>query len=252
MDEIRDTSKADPIGRFFDKQNVRTTPFGANQSADRAYRRAERIVAALFLITNHISPNESLRTAVRNKALSILENTIALRHEMRSVNSGALSELRVSIRNLISLNSILAVSGFLSTQNAQAVSEALDDFGTFLTSAQNSPLSEMNQLSREGMIDLPNLIKDVKDKRAIRDRSLVVSDKNNATDDTPQSRELDVRKRAIVSILEKGGAFGIRDIASHLPEYSEKMIQRDLADLVDSAKVKKIGLKRWSRYSIAS
>ena len=69
MDGKTDIQKSNPLVRFFDKQTVRTNPFGANQSADRAYRRAERLVAALFLVTNHISADEPIRVSIRSGAL---------------------------------------------------------------------------------------------------------------------------------------------------------------------------------------
>jgi DNA-binding HxlR family transcriptional regulator len=50
-------------------------------------------------------------------------------------------------------------------------------------------------------------------------------------------------------VLRSQGELGIKDVVSNLPEYSEKMIQRELAELVAAGRVKKTGLKRWSRYT---
>ena len=60
---------------------------------------------------------------------------------------------------------------------------------------------------------------------------------------------LSVREREVTEILRTGGALGIKDIASNLPEYSEKMIQRELSVLVIGGRIKKTGLKRWSKYT---
>lgn len=54
-----------------------------------------------------------------------------------------------------------------------------------------------------------------------------------------------------MDILKFGGILGIKDIASNLPQYSEKMIQRELASLVQKGFVQKTGAKRWSRYQVA-
>jgi DNA-binding HxlR family transcriptional regulator len=40
------------------------------------------------------------------------------------------------------------------------------------------------------------------------------------------------------------------EYAYNLPEFSEKMIQRELAALVQEGVVMKQGEKRWSRYSL--
>jgi len=58
------------------------------------------------------------------------------------------------------------------------------------------------------------------------------------------------RGERIIDILKSGGILGIRDISANLPQYSEKMIQRELADLVETGKVRKLGAKRWSRYQL--
>jgi hypothetical protein len=55
-----------------------------------------------------------------------------------------------------------------------------------------------------------------------------------------------------MEILRVGGALGIKDIAANLPEYREKMIQRELLDLAAKGRIRKIGLKRWSKYSLVA
>ena len=58
------------------------------------------------------------------------------------------------------------------------------------------------------------------------------------------------RSDRIMDMLKVGGMLGIKDISTNLPQYSEKMIQRELAELVTSGRVRKLGAKRWSRYEI--
>jgi hypothetical protein len=254
MDDIRDIRKSDPISIFLDKQRIKTSPFGANQSAERLYRRAERTVAAIFLITNHLSEDEDLRKEARAQALKILNEMVFLRDEMRSPNSNRATSIRRSIRYLLSIVRMLPIAGFLSIQNATAVCEALDEVGNFLLTAQNTSLSENITLMSENLYDTHEMyIKDIKDTQKrrtsdvkdIKNTHNLSNSTNAATDDG-----LDVRKQNIIAILQSTESLGIKDIAANLPEYSEKMIQRELVDMVASGKVKKTGLKRWSRYSL--
>ena len=251
MDNIKDIQKKDALARFFDPQTIRTNPFGENRSADRAYRRAERIVAALFLVTNHVPESEALRFSTRRTGLRMLEQIIALRDEMRTADSTHSILCRASIRHLISLVRVLSVSGFVSMQNTQTVIEGLDDLGLFLEASTTSALSESTTLTRDDLrgIQAGN-IKDIKDTRSIKDR-ISVKDAKDVSDTRTKTEELTVREGEIIEILRGNGTLNIKDIASNLPEYSEKMIQRDLAHLVTAGKVKKSGFKRWSRYSIA-
>src|SRR3989344_1780995 len=242
----REVQKTNPLLRFFDKQTTRTNPFGSNQSAGRAHRRAERLVAALFLVTNHIQPNESIRISVRSQGLQMLENILAMRDEMRT-DSHTVVACRASIRHLISLVRMLAVAGYLSSQNTVIVIEGLDDLGAFLNTAQNSALSESLPLSQEGFSDTRE--GHIKDSSNIKDITSV-KDNNITSDSVSNKKGLHVREGSILAILRSGGELGIRDIAANLPEYSEKMIQRHLAHLIASGRVQKSGLKRWSRYSV--
>lgn len=250
MDESNDIQKAGSLSRFFDGSSVRTNPFGSNQAAHRAYRRAERLVAALYLVTNHISREEPLRASVRSEALLILEGVLSLRDEMRATESQNINHCRVSIRHLVSLVRMLPVAGLLSIQNTNVVVEGLDELGNFLEVSRGSPLSESISLRREDFLDVNGTpLKDITDIRSIKDTK-IIKDVSNVSETRP-GVGLSVREQSILGVLRGGGELGIRDIASNLPEYSEKMIQRDLVGLVGAGRVKKTGLKRWSRYSIA-
>lgn len=261
MDEIKDIQRTDSVSRFIDQHNVRTNPFGENRAAERAYKRVERIAAGLYMLTNHISKDEPIRSHVRSTASLILSDTLRLKDEMRSAQSNFVSELQGKIRYLISLVRIMTVSGFVSQQNASVVVEALDELGNFIMASQRSILSENVTLTREDLTDVratsfkapvqrsrndSSDIKEIKD--TIRDGSNVSMSKTQKD----SIGELSVRVQSILEILKVGGSLGIKDITANLPEYSEKMIQRELLDLVSKGAVKKVGLKRWSRYSIAA
>lgn len=57
----------------------------------------------------------------------------------------------------------------------------------------------------------------------------IIKDKHNSSDD-------------------KG--ISVKDIASQFTDYSEKTIQRELNDLIEKGKIKKVGAKRWSKYKL--
>src|ERR1700722_9653066 len=114
MDDIKDSQRGDNFSKFIDGQDVRTDPFGKNRSAERLYRRVERIVAALYLLTRHIPDTEPLRMEVRSVAISLLEKVLDLKDEMRASESEAISAFESSVRRLISLVRILTAAGRVS------------------------------------------------------------------------------------------------------------------------------------------
>jgi hypothetical protein len=54
MDNKKDIQKTRDISHFVHKQMLKIEPFGENKMGERAYRKAERLVAATYLLTNHI------------------------------------------------------------------------------------------------------------------------------------------------------------------------------------------------------
>jgi hypothetical protein len=217
---------------------------------EKAYRRAERLVAACHLLTNHLDPQEPLRKSIRESAVNMLMQTLALRDEMRTVGSQKTVSVEVSIRHLISLTRILAVAGYVSFENADVLTDGLDDLAYFIETSKRSSLSENVRLSREEMLnnvfeDRTSFIKDIKDKESIiKDRA----DFNKTDGGT--SNTLNKRMQGIVEVLRNNIDLGIKEIGLNLPEYSEKMIQRELADLVSQGLVTKTGLRRWSKYTL--
>lgn len=248
MDDIKDGQKGDNFSRFIDAQQVRTDPFGKNRAAERLYRRVERIVAALYLVTKHIPETEPLRLEIRSEGIGLLEKVLGLRDEMRAIESSSLISFESSIRRLISLVRILTAAGRASFQNAETIIGALDELVGFVSASQRSSMSETITISREEILgDTSPLIdrsslKDVKDTRRIT--------RDNKDKDSTGTASNTSRTEGIVSILRGAGGLGIKDISSRLPDYSEKMIQRELASLVRAGRVKKEGFKRWSKYSL--
>jgi hypothetical protein len=251
MDNLKDISHKDSLSTFLDSTSIRTSSFGNNVAGERAYLRAERIAAATHLLTNHISPGEPLRLSSRSVAIALLGSVLKLRDEMRSREGQQLKEVQSLVRELISLVRILTVAGRVSMQNAEVVIAALDDLGVSLTTSQRTALSESVLLTREDFAlgaAQAHAILDTWRRKGMRRPKDEKPRANEASDNATPVRG---RPEEVLGILSTHGQLGIKDIAANLPEYSEKMVQRELKKLVASGRVKKMGAKRWSRYSLA-
>jgi hypothetical protein len=252
MDNNKDKQRFEAIALSIDSKQIRTNPFGENKSGERAYRRAERLVAALHLVTNHVPEDEPLRRRIRSLGPDLLTLMLEGKDEMRSSGSTKMRAVSSVIRELISLVRMLAVAGLLSQQNAEILTDALDDLWQFVSTSQKSFLSESVRLSREDFMDVRDqkgvsFIKDITDTRSNKD-TVTIKDTENLRASAPENT---TRGESIIEVLRTGGILNISDIAANLPEFSEKMIQRTLLDLVLAGRVKKIGEKRWSRYVLS-
>ena len=253
MDGIKATDKKDSIAHFLNDKAIRTNPFGDNLSGARMYLRAEKIVAAVYLVTRHISENEPSRVHAREATIGLLQSLLSLRDEMRVSGSHAVTQAYIAIRKLMSLIRVLSIGGNLSMANAEILIDALDDLGSLLNASQKTALSESVVLSREdflgatktsGMHDYAEGSSKGHSRRSIKDVRKRIGEQS---DTNHKGR----RAENILGVLGANGKLGIKDIAAHLPEYSEKMIQRELKDLVANGKARKSGSKRWSMYTLA-
>lgn len=251
IDSIRDQRDISSILSILDDYQIKTRPFGANISGENSYRRAERISAALHVMTNHISEEEPLRSIIRNKCIELLTIILELRSGLRTPASEKGQSALATIRELISLVRLLAVSGFLSVSNANALTEALDELGSLIVVSQRSTLAEQVTISREDFIPSSPASPRIEHSSSAQRRA-----QRAEAQDVPQEHpsqalhEPSSRSQRIMEILKLGGVLGIKDVSSNLPQYSEKMVQRELAGLVAEGKVRKIGAKRWSKYGL--
>lgn len=253
MDGKKDIDKVVQMTRILDFEASRSSPFGKNTLGDNAYRRAERIVAALHLLTMHISGDEPLRREIRNVANDLLPAILELRPGFRTSGSEAISETRSCIAHLVSLVRVLAVSGLISPGNAESLIMALAELAALFDSERVS-MSEDISLSREDLIPRPRIQEQMTSQRQQSLKDMIIKDKKTSKTQVLDYRENNaslLRSNSVLSVLSRGGFFGIKDIHSHLPEYSEKMVQRTLAELISMGKVRKIGSKRWSQYALS-
>ena len=248
---IKETQK-NRIEEIFDDKLLRTNPFGDNISAEHGYRRAERIMAAVHLMTSHIEQGEPLRNSLRSESILLIDHALLLQGELRAVGSEHVRRMQGSIRKLISLIRLASISGRVSEQNANILVDALDDLGSFLSTAQRSTLAESIPLSRDDLIPrttTPRIEARSRSAKITFQTPQAVKDKS-IKDIVRKETSPSTRASQILDILKKGGLLGIKDIVAMLPEYSEKMVQRDLASMADAGQVRKVGEKRWSRYEI--
>jgi len=174
----------------------------------------------------------------------MVAKALDVRVSLRSDQSPEGQGLLARIRQLVTEARLLGVSGYVSQPNVSVLVSALDEVGHLLVSAQRSSLSDMHVLAHDDLV--PPI---VSERRAYASRPT----RGTIKDSLPSKGHTEAaapgnRGERILATLRSGDLLGIKDISVGLPEYSEKMIQRELADLVASGRVRKVGAKRWSRY----
>lgn len=258
MDSIKDTRGVQEVSKLLDNQQLKTNPFGQNVSGEQAYRRAERIATALHLLTNHIPDDEPARSHARGLSREMLSIILSLRDGFRASGGVKIRSAHACIRELISLIKILAISGFISFQNAETMNEALDELGHFLAAAQRTMLAENVSLStgdfavqRDPHIRVgTQKYKKTNTQETIKDTKDTSKTSSTGVEMGIKDTQTAARSLVILNILKTGPALGIKDIAAYFPEVSEKTVLRVLNDMIVTRSIRAIGEKRWRKYLI--
>jgi hypothetical protein len=216
-------------------------------------KKTEKLVSAIYLLTEYLSDNEPLKTELKKTGLDLLTLSLSLPNK----------SFQLSTLKLLSLLEILFVGNFISEMNYTILKR---EFEALLDTVQNSDneghknkgiifpehFFEANQVDSMTMSAISkghNIMSDSmmsfkKSAETVRSGELKLKDKSNGPSEKVGRQDI------IIDLLKKNKELGIKDFARAIKDCSEKTIQRELATLVSKGQIKKEGEKRWSRYSL--
>lgn len=232
--------------------------------------KAEKVLSAVYLVTEHIKDEEIIKDKVRSLASQILtdffqathQNDQALKRHFWRVISSRLSELAAFLR-------VAETAGLVSLMNADIILREIDGLygrvGSYLKIKPNEgslpalgtpEASSVQELFTPGVeakepvkaADSVGVSTPVSQPLPKKDTSFAVKDTMVKTLD--KGKEMKTRQEKIKDILKEHGKLSIKHIARHIPGCSEKTVQRDLNKMIDVAQVVREGEKRWSVYRL--
>lgn len=194
--------------------------------------KGQKIIAALFLVTAHLSEQDPLRHELRTLAVKLATADHVVRKELCAVITG-LVEAAVLAR-------------MIGESNARIIQVELKYFGDSTstddgTIASLFPLAQHSE-SYKGQSTIKKTT-DIGMSFITKAPSLFVQEKKQIN-----TKEKGNRHEKILSYINERKSANIKDISLLFPEVSEKTIQRELGSLVASGKITKRGNKRWSIY----
>ena len=256
------------------------------------YKKIERVVSALFLVTNFLSDSEPLKWQIRGVATGTLSHTIS-----SSINPVSRSEagsfLSIDLVKIVSFLDIAYVAGLVSEMNFLVLKKELgnliesinDNYSSDTSLVSNNvsiskdfftvPQDQLKQNdtsehefvtpvfpgeSRTPRSDLnPGYArgnnptqKQKKYKGQNYIKDKYTFDENFAAQSSVSNKNTDDRERNIIELLKTKSNLTIKDFSSVIKGFSDKTIQRELLRLVKLNVLKKEGERRWSRYSLAT
>lgn len=238
-------------------------PLTGGSSFSNIYNKSYRLSAAVFMIANIIEGDENLKTQIKRLALSLVSTSIQLKDRTFSDAQKIVGEIEKVSLELMSLLNIASVAGFITDMNASILKE---EFESFLEALKyfsaafetNRSVSVKNIFENEDLEVVKkeishsfkgdNIVEKNEEKSDKVEKSF---DQNRQTGNGSKSfKRKDVRRETIYEFIKGHNNSNIKDIVPNIIGCSEKTIQRELIELIKEGKIRKIGERRWSRYSI--
>lgn len=230
------------------------------------YTKTEKIVTALYLVTNFLSDSEPLKWKARSLGGELLSLANVLKDKYASQREAAVLSMESIVLELGSLLDIARNAGLMSEMNAGILRSELESLVAAVLERKDLVGSPNFLIDSSFFGDVPPPVPPQFSANEARPFSVAAvagaADKGHRRPSPRQKAQAeagehvgvaekkDSRRKDILSIVGQSESVTIKDISTVLKSVSEKTIQRELLALVGEGVLKKEGERRWSRYSI--
>lgn len=189
--------------------------------------KGQKISAALYLVTNHLSDNDPIKAGLRRCAVALLESS---------------TDRPEKVQLIINLLQAAALAHIVSEQNVTILIQEITRYVQGSTHPKGVFGTLFDGLPEENST-ISSKTKQFSSVSYMTDRSTADSKSHSSILEIKNKRQ-----NQILTFINMRKSAGIKDIAALFPDVSEKTIQRELGVLVESGKITKRGSKRWSLY----
>lgn len=235
-------------------------------------KKTEKLVTALYMVTDYMDADEVLKTKLRSLGVSLLSDIHKLQTLSYLDQRSTISRLLSQVSELLSFVSIASTMGFISEMNSSILNREFENLFSLLeahkandkhfTFTLDGKMFEVEDKAEENLAsknsssesNFPNghFAKKINQNLSTRELHLPAQNHKGLQVKVTSPLEKEARTQKIISLIKdtdisKAG-ISIKDISSAFKDCGEKTIQRELNALVAKGLIKKIGSKRWSRY----
>lgn len=243
------------------------------------FKKTERLVSAIYLITSFLSDSEPIKWKLRDTATRLLSHSINLSSQGHHNRVDKMNNFTIESFEIISFLEICNFSGILSPMNCNIIRFEIEKIielvelrerglrakfllsKSFFETEESYPsnntkldhtiesLNEKDNTKTKDQIFNENLVSEINSHKG----HILTKDINK----TPISKghivkDKNQRYEVIINLLKKTKEINVKDVSGIISDCSEKTIQRELLSLVEKGVLKKEGERRWSKYSLAS
>ena len=223
------------------------------------YNRSYRLAAAVFVISNLMDQNDELRTKIKKLSLDLVSMSVNLKDTSFPNTKKLMIDIEKNSLELMSMLDIASVSGLVSKMNGDVLKEEFQSFileiNKFSERLEGDKNVSFDGIFKESLVTNINNNLEKTNLRyynevgeMYKNEQKIIS--NNGLKNGNGHKRKDLRKNTILNFIKGHNNVNIKDIVPNITGCSEKTVQRELIQLVSEGKIRKIGERRWSRYSI--
>jgi hypothetical protein len=250
-------------------------PNSLEKSLFVSLKKIDKIVAALYLVTDVMNPDVPLTHTIRTQSLELLSAAAALVGGAQPLSRDRIARLLVQVDHVASLVRIGSIAHHISPMNADIIETELGKVvGVLSDAAQQFAATESSFIASPVKVAQPVVSSDIlkeksfdetlqrlASKRHQNDIKTTLIGKNDTVNDitqikttfqndiTTKANKID-RKQEILQAIKGSQPSTLNDLRRLIKDCSEKTLQRELAALIAMGLVRKEGNKRWTTYKV--
>jgi hypothetical protein len=231
------------------------TLFKDNPHLAYLYKKTEKLVSALYLLSSFISDKEPIKWQMREEGVNLLSQSLCLSDRMSSERMLAYTNFISTGLKFLSFLEVSFLGGIISEMNYTVLKYEFESLIKFVESKETMGSvkglifpEHFFAVQDDYSAPVPNVLS--KGQGAVSDRMSIKKTTETVRTSEVKQKDKSNRQEVIINLLKKGGELSIKDFTSSIKDCSEKTIQRELVLLVSKGLIKKAGDKRWSRYSL--
>jgi hypothetical protein len=196
--------------------------------------KGQKILAAVYLVTDHLPETEAIRHSLRARVIEFLANENVSPEK-------TLGQIEILLGGAV-------FAGLISEKNSSIILYEMNHF--YRNSLSGSMTAQLHTLFNTTSTPQSRAEISVKDnKKTFIGHTISHTNKTDFVNTNSKNLlNKSARQDTILSFINERKSAVIKDIISLFPEVSEKTIQRELNALIDSGRITKRGTKRWSIY----
>jgi len=244
------------------------------------FKKTERILTAVYMVTNLLDEHEPLKWDIRKLGLDLLSFNLSLKDKSSAGATEVIFLCLSTILRIVSLLDVARTTGLISEMNFALLKKELLALAEIVNSMKKTSYSGEKFILPGRLFDVSDFLGGAANVKHSREKELPENEKmatvamegpdnskgQNTGDSGSQTPsrtnklsrkgqlvdKKDIRKNIIINLLRQRHFLTLKDFSDVIKDCGGKTIQRELLELVKFGVLEKTGTRRWSRYHLAS